>query len=502
MPSTHSDAPPASSKSADSPQSVSILGSRHWYDFVQPCLDSASILASLVMVKFAARGHVDDASFAMGLIAVIVFFLSSQLTGLQRGDRRACTDSEIIRVLATWTMTILVLGVIAFATRYGQYFARSVILSWCVLCPAMIGLSRMCLRIVQFGLLRRGVGVRRVAIAGCNTLGHQTHSNIESDSSLGLQFAGFYDDRNLTRDAQANDDASDEGDSGELNSTTTEPATNLQGDLNDLIAAARSGEVETVLVTLPMRAEKRIRYLLDELSDSTASVYIVPDFFVFELLHARWTQVGGLPAVSVTESPMFGIDGVAKRAADLIIATAGLLAISVPMLAIASAVKLTSPGPVFFRQRRYGLDGQEIRVWKFRSMTTCDDGAVVKQATANDARITPLGAILRKTSLDELPQLFNVIEGSMSLVGPRPHASAHNEQYRGLIRGYMMRHKVKPGITGLAQVNGCRGETETVDKMEQRIHFDHQYIRSWSLSLDIRILFRTLLVVWKQPEAY
>ncbi|WP_037247620.1 undecaprenyl-phosphate glucose phosphotransferase [Rhodopirellula baltica] len=503
MPSNHSDASSASSKSADSTRSVSILGSQHWYDFVQPCLDSASILASLVLVKFAARGHVDDASFAMGLIAVIVFFLSSQLTGLQRGDRRACTDSEIIRVITTWTMTILVLGAIAFATRYGQYFARSVILSWCVLCPAMIGLSRMCLRIVQFGLLRRGVGVRRVAIAGCNTLGHQTQSNIESDSSLGLQFAGFYDDRNFARDNVENGSGETEStDSEDLSLTESVPAVSLQGDLNDLIAAARSGEIETVLVTLPMRAEKRIRFLLDELSDSTASVYIVPDFFVFELLHARWTQVGGLPAVSVTESPMFGIDGVAKRAADLIIASAGLLAISIPMLMVAAAVKLTSPGPVFFRQRRYGLDGQEIRVWKFRSMTTCDDGTVVKQATHNDSRITPLGAILRKTSLDELPQLFNVIEGSMSLVGPRPHASAHNEQYRGLIRGYMMRHKVKPGITGLAQVNGCRGETETVDKMEQRIHFDHQYIRSWSLLLDIRILFRTLMVVWKQPEAY
>ncbi|KLU03910.1 capsular polysaccharide biosynthesis glycosyltransferase [Rhodopirellula islandica] len=502
MPSPHSDASSASSNSANSAQSVSILGSRHWYDFVQPCLDSASILASLVLVKFAARGHVDDASFAMGLIAVIVFFLSSQLTGLQRGDRRGCTDSEIIRVLATWTLTILVLSVLAFATRYGPYFSRSVILSWCVLCPAMIGLTRMCLRIVQVGLLHRGVGTRRVAIAGCNTLGHQTQTNIESDSSLGLQFAGFYDDRNLSRDANAADETVSVDNSSKQASTATVAASTLQGDLNDLIAAARSGEVETVLVTLPMRAEKRIRFLLDELSDSTASVYIVPDFFVFELLHARWTQVGGLPAVSVTESPMFGIDGVAKRAADLILATAGLLAISVPMLIIAAAVKLTSPGPVFFRQRRYGLDGQEIRVWKFRSMTTCDDGAVVKQATANDSRITPLGAILRKTSLDELPQLFNVIEGSMSLVGPRPHASAHNEQYRGLIRGYMMRHKVKPGITGLAQVNGCRGETETVDKMEQRIHFDHQYIRSWSLLLDIRILFRTLLVVWKQPEAY
>lgn len=251
-----------------------------------------------------------------------------------------------------------------------------------------------------------------------------------------------------------------------------------------------------------MRAEARIRTLLDELSDTTASVYIVPDFFVFELLHARWISMGGLPAVSVFENPLFGLDGAAKRVADISLAIGVLVVLGIPMLVIAALVKLTSPGPVFFQQRRYGLDGREIRVWKFRSMRTCDDGAIVKQATKGDARITKLGAILRKTSLDELPQFLNVLDGSMSLVGPRPHASAHNEQYRSLIRGYMLRHKVKPGITGLAQVNGCRGETETVDKMEARVRWDHQYIRSWSMWLDIKILFRTLAVVWRQPEAH
>jgi putative colanic acid biosynthesis UDP-glucose lipid carrier transferase len=212
--------------------------------------------------------------------------------------------------------------------------------------------------------------------------------------------------------------------------------------------------------------------------------------------------MGGLPAVSVFENPLFGVDGVLKRIADLVIASVALFATAIPMLIIAIAVKLSSPGPIFFRQRRYGLDGREILVWKFRSMRTCDNGPVVEQATKNDARVTRVGAVLRKTSLDELPQLFNVIDGSMSLVGPRPHATAHNEQYRGLIRGYMLRHKVKPGITGLAQVNGCRGETETIDKMELRVEWDHNYIRTWSLWLDIKILFKTLVVVWKQEQAY
>jgi len=262
-----------------------------------------------------------------------------------------------------------------------------------------------------------------------------------------------------------------------------------------------SGEIDTVLITLPMRAEKRIQSVLDRLANTTASAYIVPDFFVFELLHSRWTHVGGLPVVSVFESPMYGVDGWLKRTLDLSISLVGVVLVSPILLICALLVKVSSPGPVFFRQKRYGLDGKEILVWKFRSMVTCDNGPIVKQATKNDPRITRVGAILRKTSLDELPQLFNVIKGSMSLVGPRPHANAHNEHFRKLIRGYMMRHKVKPGITGLAQVEGSRGETDTVEKMEARISLDHRYIRDWSIWMDIKILFKTIFVVLRR-DAY
>ena len=197
-----------------------------------------------------------------------------------------------------------------------------------------------------------------------------------------------------------------------------------------------------------MRAEERIKRLLAQLADTTASVHIVPDFFVFELLHSRWTDIGGLPAVSVFEHPFYGADGLLKRSMDLVLASLLLVLLAVPMALVALAVKLTSPGPVFFRQRRYGMDGREIKVWKFRSMRVAEDGPLVRQATRNDSRLTPIGGFLRRSSLDELPQLFNVLGGSMSLVGPRPHATAHNEEYRSRIQGYMLRHKVKPGITG------------------------------------------------------
>ena len=422
-------------------------------------------------------------------LAVIIFSLISHLTGLHRQIQQGSPNSEMTSVIVTWFIAILFLSLLGFATRYSTEFARSEIFGWVILTPAMIGLGRMAMRIVMQGMARRGYGVRRVAIAGLNDLGRQTGLNMLSEPSLGLQLVGFYDDRDDFR-GEASVDVENNID------------TKLKGDLNSLVELARNGEVDTIMITLPMRAEDRIKYLLDKLSDSTVSVYIVPDFFVFELLHSRWTNVGGLPAVSVFENPLFGVDGVMKRLADLAIACVGLIAISIPMLLISIAVKLSSPGPVFFRQKRYGMDGEEIMVWKFRSMRASDNGPVVKQATKGDPRITRVGGILRKTSLDELPQLFNVIDGTMSLVGPRPHASAHNEQYRSLIRGYMLRHKVKPGITGLAQVNGCRGETETLDKMERRVEWDHQYIRGWSLWLDIKILFKTFIVIWGQEEAY
>jgi putative colanic acid biosynthesis UDP-glucose lipid carrier transferase len=300
-----------------------------------------------------------------------------------------------------------------------------------------------------------------------------------------LQLAGFFDDRPSARTGELPDEVG-----------------RRLGNLRELIELARRGEVHRIYITLPMRAESRIRELLNQLADTTASVYIVPDFFVFELLHSRWTDINGLPAVSVFENPFYGVHGIAKRLCDVALATVFLVFAALPMLVIAAAIKLTSPGPVFFRQRRYGLDGREIHVWKFRSMRVCENGTSVRQASRQDPRVTPLGAILRRTSLDELPQLFNVLEGSMSLVGPRPHANAHNEQYRRLIPGYMLRHKVKPGITGLAQVLGWRGETDTLDKMANRIQCDLQYIREWSLWLDIKILFRTAWVVWSRENAY
>jgi putative colanic acid biosynthesis UDP-glucose lipid carrier transferase len=270
----------------------------------------------------------------------------------------------------------------------------------------------------------------------------------------------------------------------------------------DLPAYARKHNISTIFISQPISAQPRIRKLLDDLQDTTASIYFLPDIYVFDLIQARFDNVAGVPVVAICETPFTGINSAVKRISDVVLASIILLMLLPVMLVIAIAIKLTSPGPAIFKQRRYGLDGEEIIVYKFRSMTVAEDGAKVTQATRDDKRVTKIGAFLRRSSLDELPQFFNVLQGRMSIVGPRPHAVAHNELYRKQIKGYMLRHKVRPGITGWAQVNGFRGETETLDKMEARISYDLDYLRRWSLALDLWIIMRTIKVALKRDNAY
>ena len=257
-----------------------------------------------------------------------------------------------------------------------------------------------------------------------------------------------------------------------------------------------------VYITLPLGSQPRILQLLEQLQGTTASLFFVPDVFGISIIQGRLQDVNGVPVVGILETPFTGVNEVVKRISDVILAALILLLISPILLVLAIGVKLSSPGPVIFKQRRNGLDGEEIIVYKFRSMRVMDNGAVVKQATKGDPRITPFGAFIRKTSLDELPQFINVLQGRMSIVGPRPHAVAHNEEYRQLIKAYMVRHKVKPGITGWAQVNGLRGETDTVDKMKARVEYDLEYLRNWSLGLDLQIIVRTVRLMLFDRHAY
>lgn len=451
--------------------------------------DTVGIVGSVYLVAWFQGTAASNHGLLAAAAGVIVFSFVAEITGLYRSWHGVSGDRELLCTGVTWAGAVPVLVASVFVL--GQLDAltaemtRSGLLGWFVLAPLTMAIVRAAMRLLQHVLRAKGYNVRGFAIVGINDLGFELARKIECSPQLGLKLIGFYDDRPTERLPKLPDDVGAK-----------------LGNIDLLIEQARSGEVHIIYITLPLRAEQRVKNVLTRLADSTASVYLVPDFFVFELLNSRWTNIGGLPAVSIFENPFYGIDGVMKRAVDLVLGSMLLVLLAVPMTLVALAVKLTSPGPVFFRQKRYGLDGKPISVWKFRSMTVCENGAVVTQATKNDARVTPLGAILRKTSLDELPQLFNVLEGSMSLVGPRPHANAHNEHYRKQIQGYMLRHKVKPGITGLAQVSGWRGETDTLEKMQKRIECDHAYIRDWSLWLDIKILFRTIFTVLSKQNAY
>jgi putative colanic acid biosysnthesis UDP-glucose lipid carrier transferase len=418
------------------------------------------------------------------VLAAIGFLVSGQVFGelnLFRSWREANLAS-VREIAFAWLIVFAILLFIAYATKFSDFFSRRVLLTWLVVAPFVLFACKLLARFA-IGWMGAGKYTRNAVIVGAGDLGMHFAKEVETDNYLSVQIKGFFDDR----------------DPGRL------PAAHrggVSGKLEDLPQYVKHNNIHTIYITLPMSAQPRTLRLLDELKDTTASIYFVPDTSMFNLLHAQLDAVGTMPVIAVCETPFRGANAVVKRACDLIIA-AFMLALSAPLMAVlAIGVKLSSPGPVVFRQRRYGLDGKEIMVYKFRTMTVCEDGLVVPQARENDCRVTPLGGFLRKSSLDELPQLINVLQGSMSIVGPRPHAVAHNEMYRKLIKGYMIRHKVRPGMTGWAQIHGLRGETESVDKMQARIKYDLDYLRRWSVLLDIWIMLRTIRLLYKDFAAH
>jgi putative colanic acid biosynthesis UDP-glucose lipid carrier transferase len=422
------------------------------------------------------------------LLMVLTFLATAYLLDdVQPNPHAARRENSWLRAtldtVLRWIFVVMFLWIVFYSAGMNTLLDQRVLVMWAVITPFIIVFGRMVVSHLMIDYGRRHVQLRKAVIVGVTDLGLRLQQQFRSDPFLGIEVSGFFEARNQER-------------------LPDNHSANIIGQPTDLARYILEHDIQLVYITLPMTSHPRILELLDSLKNSTASVYFVPDLFVFDLIQARFDMVNGIPLVAVCESPFFGLRAIVKRLSDIIVAGIILLAIWPILLAIAIGVARGSPGPILFKQRRYGLDGKEILVYKFRSMTVCEDGNSIQQAQKNDARVTPFGAFLRKTSLDELPQLINVLQGRMSIVGPRPHAVAHNELYRTLIKGYMVRHKVKPGITGLAQVSGCRGETDTVDKMQARIHYDIEYLRNWSLGLDLRILLKTLTVVAGDKHAY
>lgn len=421
------------------------------------------------------------------LLLIAVFIVSFQLIAealdLYRSWRGFRTTEMLKNTAYCWTITSTCTLTLGFFLVDANTQPQSAILVWFASSLAALLSWRYVMRKFLFKIRRSGMNSRQSIVVGATRTGYNLARQIKENEQLGIQFNGIFDDRAEDRLAKKFKDQ-------------------VLGSIEDAIEMAKSNKVDYIYIALPMSAEKRIRFILEKCSDTTANVYIVPNFFIYNLMNARWQSIGSVQALSVYDTPFQGANDLLKRVEDVVLGCIILLMLTIPMLIIAAAVKLTSPGPVIFKQKRYGLDGKQILVYKFRSMTAQDNGPVVKQATKNDPRITKLGAFLRKTSLDELPQFINVVQGRMSIVGPRPHAVAHNEEYRKLIKGYMLRHKVRPGITGWAQVNGFRGETDTIDKMVKRVEYDLEYIHRWSVWLDIKIVFMTIFKGFTNKNAY
>jgi putative colanic acid biosynthesis UDP-glucose lipid carrier transferase len=450
--------------------------------FFQRVLDPLIIMGTLYLSSMAFGQTFSGYSLVLMILA---FFISSAV--YQHVDPYRTWRSGRMLAYARdtvfgWCVTVAVLLFLGSASGLKYYYDERVLLAWFVATPVALLVSHLA---VRRGAVRpdQRSEVRSVVVVGANDVGLKFAAVCDRHPNLFMHVHGFFDDR------------ADERHPARL-------AHPMLGKMGDITAYVRQHHIKMIFISQPISAQPRIRSLIDELQDTTASVYFLPDVYIFDLMQARFDNVAGMPVIAIRETPFMGLNSTVKRASDVVLGALILLLLAPLMLVISLAVRATSPGPVIFRQRRYGLYGEEIIVYKFRSMTVLDDGGTIVQASKDDQRVTRIGGFLRRTSLDELPQFVNVLQGRMSIVGPRPHAVAHNEQYRKLIKGYMLRHKVKPGITGWAQVNGLRGETATLDKMEARIQYDLDYLRNWSLWLDLWIILKTVKVVLTRENAH
>lgn len=413
----------------------------------------------------------------------VLCFLVVALTFPGRNRFRENLLVAATEISLSWVTVILILYLCGYATQSLQLFDRVAVLAWILTTPVLQWVSVWVGQLVVGARAMKPKNRRSAIIVGAGALGVKIARSLNENHHQGIDFIGFFEDRTGDR-------------------VQIKPGDQILGGLKRVAQYVSEQGIQEVYITLPLGQQPRIVELLDRLQGTTASLFFVPDVFGISIIQGRLEDMNGIPVVGICETPFTGTNALTKRVSDIVLSIVILTLIAPLLVAIAIGVKISSAGPVIFRQKRNGLAGEKITVYKFRSMTTQDNGPVVKQATKGDARVTRFGAFIRRTSLDELPQFINVLQGRMSIVGPRPHAVAHNDEYRQLIKAYMVRHKVRPGITGWAQVNGHRGETNTIEKMRARVEYDLEYLRNWSLSLDMQILVRTIRLVFFDRNAY
>ncbi len=384
-----------------------------------------------------------------------------------------------------WGTVVLILVALGFGTKTGEDYSRIWVGIWVAIAWGLLIGSRVLVRLVFNAFRRQGWNHRHIVIVGAGVLGRNVAEQIQEAEWVGYDLVAYWDDNPAVQGGRFHD------------------VPVLSPEQGVKLVASGKESVDEIWLALPLRAEDRMREILTMLRHCTLKIRLVPDIFGFQLLNYSMSEIAGIPVLDINASPMEGVNRLIKAVEDRVLALVILVLISPLVLVIAIMVKLSSPGPVLFKQKRHGWDGKPINVYKFRTMVVHEDvEGQVTQASKNDKRITRIGAFLRHTSLDELPQFYNVLQGRMSIVGPRPHAMAHNELYKDQVEAYMQRHRVKPGITGWAQINGWRGETDTLDKMQRRVEYDLYYIENWSLWLDLKIIFLTIFKGFVHKNAY
>ena len=414
---------------------------------------------------------------AAGAMAVAVLFPLFKLYEPQRG---VSLTEELRRLVLAWGMLAAITSAVLFATKTGISFSRVWVGLWLVSGLLATVAARVSIRLVLRSLRRRGRNLRHIAIVGAGTLGRTIAERLAEASWAGFRVVGFFDDDPATRG-------------------TTVAGAPVLGSTDALPDGLDRNGVDQVWIALPLRAEARIREILDLLQTETVDVRFVPDIYNFTLLHHSMTEIAGLPVINLTESPLQGANAVIKAIEDFVLSSVILVLASPLLLIIALGVKLSSPGPVLYRQERVTWNGERFTMLKFRTMPVDAEAASGPVwADRSQARTTPLGAFLRRTSLDELPQFFNVLRGEMSIVGPRPERPEFVERFKQEVPRYMQKHLVKAGITGWAQVNDFRGNTD----LRERIRYDLYYIENWSVWFDLRIIVLTLVHVFRSRHAY
>lgn len=433
--------------------------------------------------KFGSLAISSPYLIAMCSGVLLAWFLFSffQLYG---GIRANQLSVYFLRILQAVALLWLLLACLGFITKTGEWYSRLWLTEWMALSFFLLVMSRFLLLLFLRWMRSQGFNEKRVVIIGAGDMGRKLAETIQQAHWTGFRIVAMIDDDAANKPARIHDI----------------PVVMMPPSLSDYL---KGESVDEIWITLPLRAEDRVKAILYELRHTTITTRYLLDIFGLNPLNHSITDLAGFPVLNIQTTPMKGVNRIVKAIEDRLLAFMILLIISPLMLVIALGVKLSSRGPVFFKQKRLGWDGKVIKVYKFRTMVQHEEvHGQVTQATAHDKRVTPFGRLLRRTSLDELPQFINVLQGRMSIVGPRPHALAHNEQYKDTIHVYMQRHRMKPGITGWAQINGWRGETDTLDKMQKRVEYDLYYINHWSLWFDFKIIFMTFIRGFVSRNAY